>query len=81
MGLECEEYIYPFTIDITECFDPDSRNGECLLGVLMEKDDFHQSFTPEVREDMLDFMRNKCSTEKDGKILLNNDFSCIIIHA
>lgn len=77
LGLECQEYITPFNIDITECFDPDSHNGERLLAIVTEKDDF----TPEVREGMLDYLKNKCSTEKNGRILLNNDFSCIIINA
>lgn len=81
LGLEYEEYTIPFNIDITECFDPDSQNGERLLSTLMEKDHFYQSFTPEVREGMLDLLMNKCSTEKDGKILLNNNLSCILVCA
>lgn len=81
LGLEYEEHTIPFNIDITECFDPDSQKGERLLSTLMEKDHFYQSFTPEVREGMLDLLMNKCSTEKDGKILLNNNFSCILVSA
>lgn len=81
LGLEYEEYTIPFNIDITKCFDPDSQNGERLLSALTEKDHFYQEFTPEVRESMLDFLMNKCSTEKDGKILFNNHLSCILVHA
>lgn len=80
MSLEYEEHRIPFDIDITECFNPDSHNGEHMLAALTEKDNFYQSFTPEVRKGMLDHLRNKCSTEKDGKIIFNNDFHCIIIH-
>lgn len=81
LGLEYEEHTIPFNIDITECFDPDSQNGERLLSTLMEKDHFYQSFTPEVREGMLDLLMTKCSTEKDGKIFLNNNLSCILVCA
>uniref|UniRef100_A0A3Q2Z8T5 Histamine N-methyltransferase n=1 Tax=Hippocampus comes TaxID=109280 RepID=A0A3Q2Z8T5_HIPCM len=81
LGLKYEEYSIPTTFDITECFDPNSETGQRLLCYLTETDDFYQSFTPQIRADILNLIRSKCSTEKDGKILFDNCLSCMIVHA
>ncbi|XP_058479210.1 histamine N-methyltransferase A-like [Solea solea] len=80
-GLKYEEHIIHNTFDITECFDPSSTTGGRLLNFMTAKDDFHQSFTPEIRAGILDLLRNKCSTEKDGRVFFNSDLSCILVHA
>ncbi|KAM7407698.1 hypothetical protein PAMA_003440 [Pampus argenteus] len=80
-GLKYEEHVIPNTFDITECFSPSSKIGERLLNFFTAKDHFHQSFTPEIRAGILDLLRNKCSTEKDGKTLFNSNLSCILVHA
>ncbi|XP_037612354.1 histamine N-methyltransferase-like isoform X1 [Sebastes umbrosus] len=81
LGLKYEEHVIPITVDISECFDPSSQTGEQLLNFFTMKDHFHQSFTPEIRAGMLDLLRNKCSTEKDGRLFFNVDSSCILVYA
>lgn len=81
LGLKYEEHPVPGKFDITDCFDPSSQTGERLLSFMTGKDHFYESFTPEIRSGILDLLRNKCSTEKDGKVSFTNDLSCILIHA
>lgn len=81
LGLKYDEHSAPNAFDITECFNPGSSHGERLLSFMTESDKFHESFTPEIRAGMLDLLRRKCSTEKDGKVLFNSDLSCILVHA
>nr|XP_040058359.1 histamine N-methyltransferase A-like [Gasterosteus aculeatus aculeatus] len=80
-GLRYEEHAVPNAFDITECFDPSSETGKRLLNFMTAKGSFYESFTPEIRAGILDLLRNKCSTEKDGRVLFNSDLSCILVHA
>ncbi|CAG5882809.1 unnamed protein product [Menidia menidia] len=80
-GLKYEEHSVPNSYDITECFDPSSVNGERLLSFMTGKDHFYESFTPETRAGMLELLRSKCSTEKEGKVFFNSNLSCILVHA
>lgn len=79
-GLKYDEHPVPNSFDITECFNPSSETGQRLLNFMTAREHFHESFTPEIRASMLDLLRNKCSTEKDGKVLFNSDLKCILIH-
>ncbi|XP_041663640.1 histamine N-methyltransferase-like [Cheilinus undulatus] len=79
-GLKYEEHAIPNSFDISECFNPESKTGERLLN-FMTGQIFYQAFTPEIRAGMLDLLRNKCSTEKDGRVLFNSKLSCILVHA
>ncbi|XP_077392860.1 histamine N-methyltransferase-like isoform X2 [Festucalex cinctus] len=81
LGLQYEEHSIPNIFDITECFDPNSETGQRLLGFMTATDDFAQSFTPQIRADILNLLRSKCSTEKEGKIYFNSCLSCIFVHA
>lgn len=81
LGLKYEEHLVHNAFDITECFDLGSAYGERLLDFMTISQHFHQSFTPETRAAMLDLLRNKCSTEKDGKVLFNSRLSCIFVQA
>ncbi|TKS67460.1 Histamine N-methyltransferase [Collichthys lucidus] len=80
-GLKYEEHIIPNSFDITECFNPGSPTGERLLNYMTAKDNFYESLTPETRAGILDLLKNKCSTEKDGRVLFSSTMSCILIHA
>ncbi|KAM4731967.1 histamine N-methyltransferase A-like [Anableps anableps] len=80
-GLKFEEHPVPNSFDITECFDQSSVTGERLLSFMTGTDHFYESFTPEVRAGILDILRNKCSTEKDGRVFFNSNLSCIFVHA
>uniref|UniRef100_A0A3P8SW98 Histamine N-methyltransferase n=1 Tax=Amphiprion percula TaxID=161767 RepID=A0A3P8SW98_AMPPE len=79
-GLKYDEHPAPNSFDITECFNPSSETGQRLLNFMTAQDHFHESFTPEIRARMLDLLRNKCSTEKDGKVFFNSDMKCILVH-
>ncbi|XP_028291632.1 histamine N-methyltransferase A-like [Gouania willdenowi] len=80
-GFTYEEHIIPSSIDITECFNPNSTTGESLLSFMTETRHFQQSFTPEIRAGILDHLRNKCSTEQDGKLILDKTYTCFFVHA
>ncbi|KAF3695047.1 Histamine N-methyltransferase A [Channa argus] len=80
-GLKYEEHVIPNTFNITECFNPSNSTGERLLNYMTAKDQFYQSFTPEVRAGILDLLKNKCSTEKDGEVLFDSSLSCLLIYA
>lgn len=81
LGLKCEEHDVPNAYDITECFDPSSQKGRSLLNFMTARDDFHQSFTPEIRAGILDLLRNKCSSVKDGRVFFDSSLKCILVHA
>ncbi|XP_054471913.1 histamine N-methyltransferase A-like isoform X2 [Anoplopoma fimbria] len=80
-GLKYEEHAAPNTFDITGCFNPSSETGQRLLNFMTAKDNFSQSFTPDIRAGMLDLLRNKCSTEKDGKVFFDSNLSCLLVYA
>ncbi|TWW80588.1 histamine N-methyltransferase A-like [Takifugu flavidus] len=81
LGLKFEEHAIPNCFDVTECADPGSTKGRRLLNFLTARDDFHQSFTPEIRAEILDFLKNKCSTEKDGRVMFDATLSCLLVRA
>ena len=81
LGLKYEEHVITNSFDITECFNPHSQTGNRVLNFLTEKENFYESFTPDTRADMLDLLQNKCSVEKDGKIVFNSNLSCLLVHA
>ncbi|KAM6955426.1 histamine N-methyltransferase A-like [Lycodopsis pacificus] len=81
LGLKYEEHDQPNSFDITECLNPSNQTGQHVLNFLTMKDNFYESFTPEIRAGILDLLRNKCSTEKDGRVMFNNNMSCILVHA
>lgn len=80
-GLKFDEHLAPNSFDITECFDQSSENGERLLSFMTGTEHFSESFTPEVRTGILETLRNKCSTVKDGRVFFNSNLMCILVHA
>ncbi|XP_075887299.1 histamine N-methyltransferase-like [Nelusetta ayraudi] len=81
LGLKYKELSIPNQFDITDCFDPSSQTGKGLLNFITAKDNFYESLTPEIRSGILDLLRHKCSTEKDGRVMFDSKLSCILIHA
>ncbi|XP_062258282.1 histamine N-methyltransferase A-like [Platichthys flesus] len=80
-GLKYEEHVIHNTFDITECYDPNSTTGARLLNFMTATNNFHQSLTQEVRAGILDLLRNKCSTVKDGRVMFNSELRCILVPA
>ncbi|CAL8267607.1 unnamed protein product [Lota lota] len=68
LGLRYDVVTAPNCFDITDRFNWDSTSGARLLDFMTVQDHFHQSLTPEVRKGILDLLRNKCSTEKKGRV-------------
>ncbi|KAG9340809.1 hypothetical protein JZ751_020000, partial [Albula glossodonta] len=81
MGLKYEEHSIPNTLDITKCFTEGDEMGELLLDFMTEQNHFHQSLNADLRAGILDLLRNKCSTEKDGKILFDCSLTALLVHA
>uniref|UniRef100_A0A3Q2QLM6 Histamine N-methyltransferase n=1 Tax=Fundulus heteroclitus TaxID=8078 RepID=A0A3Q2QLM6_FUNHE len=81
LGLKFEDHAVPNSFDITECFDQSSVTGESLLSFMTGRDHFYESFTPEVRAGILELLKNKCSSEKDGRVFFNSNLRCIFVHA
>ena len=81
LGLKYEEFVVPHAYDITDCFDLNSQPGELMLDFMTEQEHFHRSLTPEIRKGILDLLRSKCSTEKEGKVMFNSNLSCLLVHA
>ncbi|XP_054644346.1 histamine N-methyltransferase-like [Dunckerocampus dactyliophorus] len=81
LGLKYEEHFIPNTFDITECFDPNSKTGQHLISFMTGRENFYQSFTPRVRADILNVLRSKCSTEKEGKVSFNSEMRCVFVYA
>ncbi|XP_060944798.1 histamine N-methyltransferase A-like isoform X2 [Limanda limanda] len=80
-GLKYEEHIIQNTFDITECYDPNSTTGARLLSFMTQTKNVHQSLSQEVRAGILELLRNKCSTVKDGRVMFNSNVRCILVHA
>ncbi|XP_053732789.1 histamine N-methyltransferase A-like [Synchiropus splendidus] len=81
LGMKFEEHDVPGTVDITDCFDSTNETGKRLLNFLTYCDDFQSDFSPELQERILDVIRNKCSTEKDGKIFFHDESSMLLTDA
>ncbi|KAM8858205.1 histamine N-methyltransferase A-like [Synchiropus picturatus] len=81
LGMKFEEHDVPGTVDITVCFDSTNDTGKRLLNFLTNCDDFQSDFTPELQERILEVIRNKCSTEKDGKIFFHDESSMFLTDA
>lgn len=81
LELKYDEHLIPNTLDITDCFTDGDEMGELLLDFMTEQDHFHQSLTPDLRASILDLLRNRCSTEKEGRILFDCSLSCLLVYS
>ncbi|MBN3300953.1 HNMT methyltransferase, partial [Amia calva] len=80
LGLKYEEHDIPNTLDITECFIEGNETGQLLLDFMTDKPYFYEKTPPDLRAGILDLMRNKCSTERDGRIIFNGNLTALLIH-
>ncbi|XP_012685775.2 histamine N-methyltransferase-like [Clupea harengus] len=81
LGLKYEEHSIPNTMDITECFVEGSKLGAMLLDFMTDQDSFQKAYSPEMRAKILDLLRDKCSTEKNGRRLFDCSLTCFLIQA
>ncbi|XP_044160753.1 histamine N-methyltransferase-like [Bufo gargarizans] len=79
-GTKYQSYELPAYINITECFIDGNRNGDLMLDFLTETYDFNKNASPELREEIFqELQRPKYSSVKEGKIILNNNLSAIVV--
>ncbi|XP_040297461.1 histamine N-methyltransferase B-like [Bufo bufo] len=79
-GTKYQSYELPSYINITECFIDGNRNGDLMLDFLTLTYDFNKNAPPELREEIFqDLKCPKYSSVKEGKIILNNCLSAIVV--
>lgn len=81
LGLVYEERKIPNTFDVTDCFSPDNEQGKLLLDFMTDSTNFQESFSSEVKAGILDLIKNKCSVQKDGRVLFDCSLSCLLVQA
>ncbi|XP_063069616.1 histamine N-methyltransferase A-like [Engraulis encrasicolus] len=81
MGLKYEEHSIPNTMDISECFVPGSQLGAMLLDFMTDQDSFEKAYSAETKAKILDLLRSKCCTEKDGRFMFDCSLTALLIHA
>lgn len=81
LGLKYEEHKIPNTFDITDCFSPDSEQGRHQLDFMTDSNNFQESFSSEVKAGILDLLKNKCSVQKNGRVLFDCTLSGLLVHA
>ncbi|XP_040297459.1 histamine N-methyltransferase-like [Bufo bufo] len=79
-GTKYQSYELPSYINITECFIDGNRNGDLMLDFLTLSYDFNKNAPPELREEIIQYLKcPKYSSVKEGKIILNNSLSTIVV--
>lgn len=81
-GVPYQSYELQSHMDITECFTEGDQTGELLLDFLTEVLDFSHTAPPDLRQGVLQLLRDpQCSAEKDGRVLFNNNLGVIVLGA
>ncbi|XP_070553690.1 histamine N-methyltransferase-like [Ptychodera flava] len=69
----------PYRVDVTNCFDDSSRQGELLLEMITIVPEFGKRAGSDVRKKVLDVLESRSKTEND-KIYATFGFDTYIIH-
>ncbi|XP_055006924.1 histamine N-methyltransferase-like [Boleophthalmus pectinirostris] len=81
-GVPYQSYRLQSWTDVTECFTEGEENGELLLNFITVVEDFSKKAFPELRQEVLKFLRDpQHCVEKDGKILANSVFEALVLGA
>ncbi|CAL9690570.1 unnamed protein product [Knipowitschia caucasica] len=81
-GASYQSYELQSHMDITECFTEGDEEGELLLDFLTEVLDFSKTAPSELRQGVLRLLRDpQCSTEREGRVLFNNNLGVIVLDA
>ncbi|KAM4626976.1 histamine N-methyltransferase B-like [Discoglossus pictus] len=79
-GMKYEYYDIESNVDITECFINGNKNGQILLDMLTVTCNFNETAQAHLKEFAIELLQNpKCSVKRDGKTLLNTNFSVIVV--
>lgn len=81
-GVRYQSYELQSQMDITECFTERDEKGELLLDFLTEVLDFSKTASPELKEGVMQLLRDpQCSVESGGRVLFNNNLGVIVLDA
>uniref|UniRef100_A0A8C6T492 Histamine N-methyltransferase n=1 Tax=Neogobius melanostomus TaxID=47308 RepID=A0A8C6T492_9GOBI len=81
-GVPYQSYELQSHMDITECFTEGDQTGELLLDFLTQVLDFSGTASPELRQGVLQLLRDpKYSVETEGRVLFNNNMEVIVLDA
>lgn len=84
LGLKYDVHKIPNEFDISECMCPEkpkNKFGHDLINFITARGDFYEELDIDTRKKMLDDLKNKCSTQKDGKVMFNSELACILVHS
>lgn len=75
-------YKLPTLLDITECFIPGDEKGQELLNTLTEVRDFSKTAPPEIKDEVLQFLKHPDNNqEENGRILFDTSLEALVIDA
>ncbi|XP_033626769.1 histamine N-methyltransferase-like [Asterias rubens] len=67
-------------VDITECFNETSEDGELFRDFLVQLKGFRKTATPSQYKEAMEYLASSECTKKDGrKIVMNNDRDAVIV--
>lgn len=80
VGAKYQSYDLQSDMDISECFVEGNRNGELLLDFITEICEFKKNAPADLREEVMgDLKSSGCSSIRDGKVIVNNNVSVIVV--
>ena len=67
-------------VDITDSFEEGNENGRAKVDFLAHVVDFHNTASPELQKELMDYLGGpNCAERKDGEVLFNNDWDAVIV--
>ncbi|PIK53809.1 Histamine N-methyltransferase [Apostichopus japonicus] len=78
--IQYESHQMPDVIDITNCFDPENKEGQLLLDFLMHVSQFRKTAPSDLVNAVLDGIGSPdFSTKEDGKVIVYGTADTIVI--
>nr|XP_006818016.1 PREDICTED: histamine N-methyltransferase-like [Saccoglossus kowalevskii] len=66
-------------LDVTECLDEESQVGSYIIDFLTQIHNFRGIAKPEIKKQILDYMRDECCKKEENKILFSIDENDLFI--
>ncbi|XP_002741056.1 histamine N-methyltransferase-like [Saccoglossus kowalevskii] len=60
-------------LDVTECFDEESQVGSHIIDFLTQIYNFREIAKPEIKKQILEYMRDECCKKEENKVLFSKD--------
>ncbi|EDO30243.1 predicted protein [Nematostella vectensis] len=77
---EYEKFTFTYDLDATDVFKEESAEGNLLLDFLTHVDDFRKNEPSEVVHKMVDYIREFCDVQEDGKHIIKIENELIAIY-